>query len=98
MVRKTFPRPSPATRMLLPRFTYPWFLLLALLVPLLLWYWLRRRQAGVRHPSAMRLADLPRGRSRLALWTGATLRGLGFFALVVALSGPRWPDLKTRIR
>jgi Ca-activated chloride channel family protein len=84
--------------MLLPQFTYPWCLLLALLVPLLLWYWLRRRQAGVRHPSAMRLVDLPRGRSRLALWTGATLRGVGLLALVIALSGPRWPDLKTRIR
>ena len=32
-----------------------------------------------------------------AIWGGATLRGLALVLIVLALAGPRWPDLKTRI-
>lgn len=78
-------------------FTTPAFLLLALVLPPLLWWWLRRRRGAVRHPAVGLFAGLPAGRARLARLGGAALRGLALLLLVVALAGPRWPDLRTRI-
>lgn len=82
--------------MMLP-FATPAYLWLLLLVPPLLWWWLRRRRAALRHPSVGELFRLPPGRARLARWGPGVLRSLALLFLVIALAGPRWPDLRTRI-
>jgi Ca-activated chloride channel homolog len=75
----------------------PAYLLLLPLLALLSW-WLRgRRRAAVPHPRLAMFAGLPLGRSRLARFGGRVLRGLALAALIVALAGPRWPDLRTRL-
>src|SRR5206468_11732577 len=51
----------------------------------------------IRFPDFSLLRSLPAGRSRTARWGGALLRGLALAALVIALAGPRTPDLKSRI-
>ena len=78
-------------------FAEPRYLLLALLVPPLLWWLLRKRRTALRHPAGDGLAGLPAGRARLARWGGAALYGLSLLLLAAALSGPRWPDLRTRL-
>jgi Ca-activated chloride channel family protein len=78
-------------------FANPAYLLLALAIPVLLGCWLRQRRRAVRHPGAGLLASLPSGRARLVRWGGAGLRGLALLGIVIALAGPRWPDLRTRI-
>src|SRR5438046_10106328 len=78
-------------------FTHPGFLFLTLAVPPLVWWWLRQRRPGLRFPDAASLQTLPPGRTRLARWGGAGLRAVGLLLLIVALAGPRWPDLRTRI-
>src|SRR4051794_34836752 len=78
-------------------FAAPGFLLLALAVPPLWWWWLRQRRSALRHPASDLLAGLPHGRARAARWGGAALRALGLLFLAIALAGPRWPDLRTRI-
>jgi Ca-activated chloride channel family protein len=78
-------------------FANPAFLWLLLAVPPLVWWQLRQRRAAVRHPAAGLLAGLPAGRARRARWGGALLRGLALLLQAVALAGPRWPDLRTRI-
>src|SRR5215213_3428081 len=76
-------------------FAEPWFLLL-LPVPLLLWVWRRRsRRAALRYPSVGLLDGIPR--ARLPRLVGETFRLLAVTAAVLALSGPRTPDLKTRM-
>lgn len=80
-------------------FAQPGFLLLALVVPPLVWWWLRQpRRRALRFPATATLAALPAGRGPVARWGGAALRALGLLALVLALAGPRWPDLRTRLR
>jgi Ca-activated chloride channel family protein len=81
----------------IPQLTHPWVLLLALPIPLLVWWWLRQRRAALRYPAVGWLAGLPAGRGAWARWGGAVLRGLALLLLVLALAGPRWPDLRTRI-
>src|SRR6516165_9064480 len=81
----------------MPQFTHPWFLLFASPVPALAWLWLRRRRGALRYPSTAILAELPPGRSRLARWGGAASRALALSLLAVALAGPRWPDLRSRL-
>jgi Ca-activated chloride channel homolog len=76
----------------MPQFSTPWFLLLTLAVPLLIWWRLRQRRGALRHSTAGLLAGLPRGRARVARWGGALLRALSLILLVLALAGPRWPD------
>jgi Ca-activated chloride channel family protein len=78
-------------------FANPWFLLLMPLVPLLVWWWLRQRRGALRYPHLGLFAGLPAGRSRIARWGGAGLRAAALLFLVLALAGPRWPDLRTRI-
>jgi Ca-activated chloride channel family protein len=78
-------------------FAHPWFLLLALTVPALIWRWLHRRRAALRYPSARLFAGLPEGRSLSAQRWGAALRGLALLLLIVALAGPRLADWRTRI-
>jgi Ca-activated chloride channel family protein len=79
-------------------FARPGFLLLLPLVPLLLGWWARRRRPALRHPTA--LQALAAG-TRRAAWSrrgGLLLRGLALCLMALALAGPRWPDLRTRIQ
>ncbi len=78
-------------------FANPLFLLLALAVPPLVWWWLRQRGGALRYPATSSLAGLPGGRGRWARHGGAGLRALALLLLVIALAGPRWPDRRTRI-
>jgi Ca-activated chloride channel family protein len=81
----------------LPHFAQPLWLLLLLLLPLLLWRWFRQGRVALRFSDVSPLQSLPRGRSATAHWGGLVLRGLALLSLIVALSGPRWPDRGTRI-
>jgi Ca-activated chloride channel family protein len=81
----------------MPEFAHPWLLLLALALPLLVWRSLRARRAALRYPDTGIFAELPAGRSRIARWGGVGIRAAGLLLLIVALAGPRWPDLRTRI-
>ncbi len=78
-------------------FAAPGLLLLALAVPPLIWWWLRQRRPALRYPAAGSLAGLPSGRARVARIGGAVLRGGSLLLIVLALAGPRTPDLRTRI-
>jgi Ca-activated chloride channel family protein len=78
-------------------FASPGYLLLLLVLPPLAWLHLRRRRASVPHPSLTLFADLPVGRAPLARHGGLALRLLALALLAVALAGPRWPDLRTRL-
>src|SRR5437868_4660040 len=80
----------------MPGFGHPWFLTLLLLVLPLVWWWSRRRRRALRYPADILLAGLPAGRSQVALWGEWLGRGLGLALLIVALAGPRWPDLHSR--
>jgi Ca-activated chloride channel family protein len=78
-------------------FARPGYLFLLLLVPLLLGWWTRRRRPALRHPTALQVAVTL---SRRAVWArrgGLLLRGLALMLMALALAGPRWPDLSTRI-
>jgi Ca-activated chloride channel family protein len=81
----------------MPHFANPLLLLLLPLIGPLVWWWQRQRRAALRFPDTGWLVGLPVGRSRVARWGGALLRGLALLLLVVALAGPRWPDRRTRI-
>ncbi len=81
----------------MPDFANPVFLLLALAVPPLVWLWLRCRRSALRYPDTSFLSNLPYGRSRIARWGGAAMRAAALLALILALAGPRWPDLRTRV-
>jgi Ca-activated chloride channel family protein len=78
-------------------FANPLWLLLILVVPLLVWRWLRRPRGTIRFPAADLLAAMPRGRSRLARWAGANGRGATLLLVIIGLAGLRWPDQRTRI-
>jgi Ca-activated chloride channel homolog len=82
----------------MPDFSQPWLLLLLAMVPLLMWRWLRGHHRGaLRYPDTAILAELPEGRRRIARWGGVGMRAVGLLLMIVALAGPRWPDLRTRI-
>jgi Ca-activated chloride channel family protein len=82
---------------MMPQFANPGYLWLILTVPPLLWWWLRRRRNALRHPAVSGLAGLPSGKAPLARWGPGVLRSLALLLVVIALAGPRWPDLHTRI-
>ena len=67
-----------------------------LVVPPLLWRWLRGR-ATVRFSDLRPLKGLPPGRAPQARLGGLVLRGLALAALIVAAAGPRWPDPDSRV-
>jgi Ca-activated chloride channel family protein len=71
--------------------------MLLLAVPPLVWYWLRRGRGALRYPSAAVLTGLPAGRSVLARRAGAGLRAAALVLIVIALAGPRWPDIGSRV-
>ena len=84
---------------ILPMFHFatPAYLLLLLVLPLLAWRHLRQRRLGVPHPGLALFAGLPVGRARVAQFGGLFLRLLSLGLLALALAGPRWPDLRTRL-
>ncbi|HEV3144944.1 MAG TPA: VWA domain-containing protein [Gemmataceae bacterium] len=75
----------------MPSFAYPWFLLLLPLVPLLVWWQLRRRVPALRYSDPRLLASLPAGRGRWVRPLEAGLHSAALLALILALAGPRWP-------
>jgi Ca-activated chloride channel family protein len=78
-------------------FAKPGYLFLLLLVPLLLAWWSRRRRPALRHPTALQIAVTFSRRAAWARRGGLLLRGLALMLMALALAGPRWPDLRTRI-
>lgn len=78
-------------------FANPWLFLLLPLVPVSVFWWLRRRPAAILFPQVAILRSLAPGRGRWARRGGAILRGLILGLLVLALTEPRIPDLRTRI-
>lgn len=76
-------------------FADPWLLLL-LPVPFALWLWRRRRsRAALRYPGIGLFDGIPR--ARLPQVGGEVLRLTAALCAVVALAGPRSPDLRTRV-
>ena len=80
-----------------PTFANPWALALLPLAAAALWYWSRRGRAALAYPDTRLLGDLPPGRATWARRGGVTLRAAGLVLLVLAISGPRWPDEGTRV-
>jgi Ca-activated chloride channel family protein len=78
-------------------FSQPGFLLLLPVAGWLMWRWYRRRRPAVRYSDTGLLANLPPGRARLARMIGLSLRAAGLIFLLLALTGPRWPDRGSRI-
>jgi Ca-activated chloride channel homolog len=78
-------------------FSHPGYLILLAAVPPLIWWWQRRRGNSLRYSGTDLLAGLPPGRRRLAQWVGTMFRAAALVLLIVALAGPRWPDLGSRI-
>jgi Ca-activated chloride channel family protein len=72
-------------------------LLLLPLAPLLFAWWLWRPRAVLRFADTRPFAGLPAGRAWFARVFGASLRALALTAIIIALAGPRRPDLKTRL-
>lgn len=81
----------------MPHLAQPAYLLLLLLLPLVVRWHLRRRRRGVTHPSLALFDGLPVGRVLLAEHGGLALRVASLALIVLALSQPRWPDLRTRL-
>jgi Ca-activated chloride channel family protein len=78
-------------------FAAPAYLLLLLVLPLLAWRNLRQRRLAVPHPSVGLFSGLPVGRAPFARYGSLSLRLLALTLIVLALAGPRWPDLRTRL-
>jgi Ca-activated chloride channel family protein len=76
---------------------HPWFLVLLPAVPLVVWLWLRQRRGTLQYPDTGLLAALPVGRARAARGGAATLRGAILTLLVLALSGPRIAEFRSRV-
>jgi Ca-activated chloride channel family protein len=78
-------------------FANGWLLLLLPLVPLLFVWWLWRPRAALRFADIRPFAGLRSRRAWLARILGASVRSLALLSLIIALAGPRRPDLKTRL-
>jgi Ca-activated chloride channel family protein len=75
----------------------PFFLLLLLALPWLVFRYRQRQQAAVVHPD-VRLFDPQAQRvGWLVRHGGFSLRLAGLALLILALAQPRWPDLRTRL-
>jgi Ca-activated chloride channel homolog len=80
-----------------PEFHQPAWLVLLTAVPVAgIWY-LRRKPAALRFSDVQTAAAANNRRGATARWTGALGRCLALAAVVVALAGPRWPDLGSRL-
>ena len=73
-------------------FTYPWGLLLLVLLPGLTWLWLGHCRGAWRFSDTRILPPLASRRAQWAHWGGLSLRILGLALATIALAGPRWPD------
>lgn len=81
----------------MPHLAQPLYLLLALALPLVVGWHLRRRRRAVPHPALGLFDELPRGNARFAEHGGLVLRVMALALIVLALAQPRWPDLRTRL-
>lgn len=79
------------------QFTNQFFLWLLPLVPIVFFGSLRRRRAALRFADTRYLAGLPHRRPRRIEIIEAGLRAIAIFSVITALSGPRLPDLRTRL-
>jgi len=86
-----------AEGMQFPSFANPEFLFLTPLAPAIAWWWVRRPRPAMRFGDTSLFAGSRGWRARSAMWGGATLRGLACMTLILACSGPRLPDLRTRL-
>jgi len=75
-----------------PHFTYPWALLLLLLLPLPAWHYIRRSRGAWLFSDTRLLPELPSLRAAFAWWGGLVLRLAGLTLAIVVLAGPRWVD------
>ncbi len=82
---------------MIPQFTYPWALLLFLLMPPLAWTFLKKSRGAWQFSDRRLLPVAVGGRVRLAWWGGIVPRLFGLVLIVIALSGPRWIDETERI-
>lgn len=82
---------------LLPTFANPWAFLLFAALPVLVWRWRKRTRAALSAPAINLFAGLPAGRGNVAERGGKWLRLGGLALLIIALTGPRWPDEGSRI-
>lgn len=78
-------------------FANPLLLLLLPLPLILFFWWLGRRRASLRYSETSLFDRLPRGRTGRARVIGAVARLLAVLCVLIAVSRPRLPDMKTRI-
>jgi Ca-activated chloride channel family protein len=78
-------------------FANPWCLLLLPAIPVLVWWRLKRARVALNYSDLRLLESLPIGKSRWVRRLGVGLRALGLLLVILALAGPRWPDLHSRI-
>ncbi|WP_157369836.1 vWA domain-containing protein [Zavarzinella formosa] len=76
-------------------FANPELLFLLPLPVVVLWWRLRRGPAAIRFPSVEGFGKLPHSRWPVIIGEGGRL--IALTAIVVAMAGPRTPDLKTRL-
>src|SRR5260370_384959 len=81
----------------MPEFAYPWFLLLLLLLPPLLWHWRRRSRGAVRFSSAALVQRLPSRRANWLRHGGLTAPGLGCAGTVPAPARPASAGGRARV-
>src|SRR5688572_28347387 len=81
----------------MPHLARPLALLLILPAALLLWYWYAGRRAALQFSSLGLVKTLSSGRATWARRGGLILRGIGLLLLILAMSGPRWPDPGSRV-
>ena len=82
---------------MMPHFTYPWFLLLLGMVPLLVWRYLKQSRGAWQFSDQRLLPVLPSLLVRLAWCGGLLLRISTIVLAILALAGPRWVDETSRI-
>lgn len=82
---------------MIPHFTYPWALLLLLVLPALVWWYVTQARGAWRFSDRRLLPIVAGGRARWAWWGGLVLRLGGLSLGIVALAGPRWIDERERI-
>lgn len=85
--------------MFLFEYTSAWFLLLAIMLPLLWWRWTRpRHRAVIGCSSTSMLARLPRSWVVKTRWVIPTLRTIAVAALIVCVARPLKADHETKVR
>ncbi|HEV3203962.1 MAG TPA: VWA domain-containing protein [Gemmataceae bacterium] len=78
-------------------FANPWCLLFLPVVPLFVWWWLKRPRQALPFSDLRFLVDLSAGNHHWMRRVGAGLRGAGLLLAILALADPRWPDVHRRI-